>query len=84
MLTELGFSIVEASSAEEALKLLESGSPVDVLITDHLMPGMSGAALAYEVRERWPLIRTVVISGYADADGIDPQLLRLNKPFRRS
>ncbi len=84
MLTELGFEILEASSAEEALEMLASGRPVDLLITDHLMPGMSGAALVYEVRKRWPQIRTVVISGYADAEGIGPDLLRLNKPFRQS
>jgi CheY-like chemotaxis protein len=84
MLMELGFDVVEASSAEEALDLLANGSPVDVLVTDHLMSGMSGGALAYEVRKRWPLIRTVVVSGYADADGIGPDLLRLNKPFRQS
>jgi hypothetical protein len=45
---------------------------------------MSGAALGYEVRKRWPLIRTVVISGYAEAEGIGQDLVRLNKPFRQS
>jgi PAS domain S-box-containing protein len=84
MLAELGFEILEASSAEDALELLRNGPQVDVLITDHLMPGMSGAQLAYEVRRRWPRIRTVVISGYADAGGIGPDLVRLNKPFRHS
>ena len=84
MLTELGFDVVEASTAEEALDLLERGQPVDVLITDHLMPGMNGAALAYEVKKRWPLVRSVVISGYAETEGIGPDLLRLNKPFRQS
>ncbi len=84
MLTELGFDILEASSAEEALKILEHDPGVDILITDHLMPGMSGAALANAVRDRWPGIRTVIISGYADAEGIGTDLVRLNKPFRQS
>ena len=84
MLTELGFEVVEASSAEEALDLLASDGHFDVLVTDHLMPGMSGADLGYEVRKRWPLIRTVVISGYAEAEGIGQDLVRLNKPFRQS
>jgi YesN/AraC family two-component response regulator len=48
------------------------------------MPGMSGAALAYEVRKRWPLIRTVVISGYANVEGLRLDLMGLNKPFRHS
>ncbi|MBW4090912.1 MAG: response regulator [Proteobacteria bacterium] len=84
MLTEMGYAVVEASSAEEALDLLGNGRQFDVVITDHLMPGMSGAALAYEMRSRWPLIRTVIISGYAGAEGIGPDLLRLTKPFRQS
>jgi PAS domain S-box-containing protein len=84
MLVDLGFEVFEASSSEEALDILANGPLVDVLLTDHLMPGMSGAALAYEVRKRWPLLRTVVISGYAEADGVGPDLLRLNKPFRQS
>ncbi len=74
----------EASSSEEALDILANGPLVDMLLTDHLMPGMSSGALAYEVRKRWPLIRTVVISGYAEDDGVAPDLLRLNKPFRQS
>ena len=84
MLLELGYEVVEASSAEDALDLLTVGRQFDVVITDHLMSGMSGAALAYEVRRRWPLIRTVIMSGYADAEGIGPDLLTLNKPFRQS
>lgn len=84
MLTELGFEIMEAASAEAALKLLDQGLQVDVLVTDHLMPGMSGTELAYEVRSRWPQIRTVIISGYADAEGIGLDLVRLNKPFRQT
>jgi CheY-like chemotaxis protein len=83
MIAELGFEVVEGSSAEEALERLADGQTFDVLVTDHLMPGLSGAALAYEVRQRWPQIRTVIISGYADADGVGPDLLRLNKPFRQ-
>jgi PAS domain S-box-containing protein len=84
MLTELGFEVVEAASAEQALEVLENGHQVDVLLTDHLMSGMSGSALVYEVRNRWPLVRTVVVSGYADVEGIGSDLLRLNKPFRQT
>ncbi len=82
MLHELGFEVLEAASGEEALEILANGAPVDVVVTDHLMPGMSGTSLAYEVRRLWPQIRTLVISGYAEAEGIGPDLLRLNKPFR--
>ena len=48
----------------------------DVLATDHLMPGMSGADLACKARAIRP-----ALSGYADVDGIAPDLPRLTKPF---
>jgi len=65
MLAELGFNVVEASSAEEALEYLANAPQLYLLVTDHLMSGMSGTELAYEVRKRWLLIRSVVISGCA-------------------
>lgn len=84
MLAEMGFAVIEADSAERALKLLQDGLRVDVLVTDHLMPGMSGVDLAYSVRERWPKIKLLVISGFAEAEGLAPDLDRLTKPFRKS
>ncbi|CAA9493182.1 MAG: Sensory box histidine kinase/response regulator [uncultured Sphingomonas sp.] len=42
MLSDLGYAVVEAGSAEEALKLLENGLAPDVIVTDHLMPGDDG------------------------------------------
>jgi PAS domain S-box-containing protein len=83
MLTELGFSVHEAHSAEAALLALDAGLQPDILITDHLMPGMTGVALAHAVRARWPAIKILVVSGFAEADGIDPSLPRLTKPFVR-
>ena len=46
MLTEMEFSVIEAASAEQALQLLNDGLPIDLLMTDHLMAGMSGVELA--------------------------------------
>ena len=83
MLSDLGYSIVEAASGEQALELFDSGVPFDVLVTDHLMPGLSGTELARLVRARRPSVRVLVVSGYADVDGITPDLPRLAKPFRR-
>jgi signal transduction histidine kinase/CheY-like chemotaxis protein len=82
MLAEMGFSVVEANSAERALQLVDSGLAVDLLVTDHLMPGMTGVELAYAVRELLPSTPVLVISGYAEADGLAPDLARLTKPFR--
>jgi len=81
MLAELGHEVIEADSAEAALRLIERGLRPDLLVTDHLMPGITGTDLARHVREHLPNTRVLIVSGYADADGIAPDLPRLIKPF---
>jgi CheY-like chemotaxis protein len=83
MLTELGFTVVEADSAERALTLLNGGLGMDILVTDHLMSGMNGTELARLVQESHPETQILIISGYAEVDGVAPDLPRLSKPFRR-
>ena len=63
-------------------RLIHGGVAVDLLVTDHLMPGMSGADLACEVRTLRPGLPALIVSGYAEAEGIAPHLPRLAKPFR--
>jgi CheY-like chemotaxis protein len=82
MLSELGYAVVDAPSAEEALDLIDRGLEPDVLVTDHLMPGMTGDELAREVRRRCPGMPVLLVSGYAEVDAVAPDLPRLNKPFR--
>ena len=84
MLTDLGFVVVEAGSADEALQRIKSGVAPDLLVTDHLMPGMTGADLAREARNLKPALPVLIVSGYAEAEGIAPDLPRLTKPFRSS
>jgi CheY-like chemotaxis protein len=84
MVQELGYSVVEASSALEAQALLRNGEEIDFIITDHLMPGMTGGELAQSVRENRPDLPILLVSGYADVDGIAPNLPRLSKPFRQA
>ncbi len=83
MLADLGYQVVEAASAEEALRLFDDGRRIDTLVTDHLMPGMTGADLAREVQAKWPGTAVLIVSGYADTDEIAPDLPRLTKPFRQ-
>ncbi len=83
MLRDLGYTVVEANSAEQALQLVAAGEQFDLLVTDHLMPGMTGTELARAVQERRPNTRVLVISGYADLEGLAPDLPRLTKPFRQ-
>jgi signal transduction histidine kinase/CheY-like chemotaxis protein len=81
MLEELGFGIIHARSGEEALKLIEDGATFDLVVTDHLMPGITGAELAQAIRGRMPGTKVLLVSGYAD-EGIAADLPRLAKPFR--
>jgi PAS domain S-box-containing protein len=81
MLTDLGFRVQEVPSAEAALQAIDSGLEPDLLITDHLMPGMTGVELAHLVRSRRPQTKILVISGFSEVEGIESSLARLTKPF---
>lgn len=83
MLADLGYHVIEAASGEEALSLIEAGQTLDVLVTDHLMPGITGTELARLVKSMRPGIGILLISGYAEREGLDPDIPRLNKPFRK-
>ena len=84
----LGFKALEAENAREALDVLESGKKIDVLFTDMIMPGgMTGLDLAHMVRTRWPHIKILFTSGYADPSAMVsgahmPASDWLSKPYR--
>jgi len=63
------YTILTANSAEKALHLLEE-RPVHLVMTDHRMPGMTGAELLKTVRERWPEMIRIMLTGYADVNSI--------------
>ncbi len=84
MLSDLGYHVVEAAAAEEGLRLIDEGLVPDILVTDHLMPGMSGAELARVLRVSHPTLPVLIVSGYADEAGIDADIPRLTKPFRHA
>lgn len=84
-LTRAGYKVRSAASAEEALDL-ERAEPVDLLITDVILPGMKGPDLAREVRRRSPGTRVLFMSGYTGDAALDPGDLHgglgfLQKPF---
>jgi signal transduction histidine kinase/CheY-like chemotaxis protein len=83
MLGELGYAVVEATSAEEAMRLVERGEHFDLLVTDHLMPGVTGTDLARRIRTDRPGVPVLLVSGYAESDGVAADLPRLTKPFRK-
>jgi len=82
LLEDLGHKVIEASSARDALAVLDGGEAVDLVITDHAMPQMTGAQLIAEISARWPAIPLILATGYADLPaGAGTGVLRLNKPF---
>jgi len=84
-LSERGFAVHEAESADEALDYLDSGGEVDVLFTDINLPGsMNGAELAERVRRRRPELPIVYASGRFRASDIGPLVPRsmfVPKPY---
>ncbi|MBB3693604.1 response regulator [Sphingomonas sp. BK580] len=62
---ELGYNVIHASSAEEALQRLASTSRVDLLFTDVVMPGMNGRELAEAVSKTRPDLKVVYATGYS-------------------
>lgn len=82
MLEDMGHTVIEAHSAQEALNLLQEGPLPDVLITDHAMPEMTGADLAKTIQTEYPQIKIIVASGYAELPhDADKSIKRLQKPF---
>jgi PAS domain S-box-containing protein len=66
MLLDLGHSVTEAQSGAQALKLLETDSPFDIVVTDYAMPGMNGFELAQRIKGSNPRLPIVLATGYAE------------------
>ena len=84
MLQGLGYDTEEAENGRDAVRMLRSGRRFDLVVTDHLMPGLSGAELTMTIRRHWPGLPVLIVSGYADAETIAPDMARLAKPFREA
>jgi PAS domain S-box-containing protein len=86
-LRELGYRVLEAHDGASALRLLErQETPVKLLLTDVVMPGMSGRELADEARARHPELKVLFTTGYArnaivHGGRLDPGVELLPKPF---
>jgi signal transduction histidine kinase len=83
MLEDLGHLTTEAPSAAVALEILGSDQRFDLVITDHAMPGMTGAELARLIISAYPSLPVILASGYAELpeDHGLSKLLRMTKPF---
>jgi len=82
ILTEFGYKILTASSGQKALAILaRDDTPVDLVITDLVMPGMSGRELVERIRELSPATRILCMSGYALSADKQTGTPYLRKPF---
>jgi PAS domain S-box-containing protein len=83
-LRELGYEVFEASSGRAALRIVEAGRRLDLLVVDFAMPGMNGGELAEAARRHRRDLKILYMTGYAEAEGLrlraEDRILR--KPFR--
>ncbi len=85
LLEDLGHTVVAATSGPEALDVLRTGRPIDMMITDYAMPGMTGLQLAEEARALRPGLPILLATGYADLPTKSGfELPRLNKPYQQA
>ena len=86
-LTRLGYTVLEAGSAEAAVSIIdEKATSIDLLITDVIMPGMPGPELAQIVHTSHPELKVVFMSGYTEnaldqSDLVDGRAHFIEKPL---
>ncbi|MEO6783217.1 MAG: ATP-binding protein [Bradyrhizobium sp.] len=84
MLEDLGHRVIGASSGRHALDIISSEQPIDLLMTDHVMPGMTGIELAAASRQLRPSLPILLATGYAELpEGAQLELPRLAKPYQQ-
>jgi PAS domain S-box-containing protein len=81
MLEDLGHTAIGASSGRMALEILRSADTVDLVVTDQVMPDMTGAELAKVIRAEWPKLPIILATGFAETPSGRVALPRLSKPF---
>jgi signal transduction histidine kinase/CheY-like chemotaxis protein len=82
VLAQAGYRVQEARDGHEALDLLDDGQ-ASLLVSDVLMPGMSGGELLRRVRENHPSLPVLIYSGYAERDDVEPLLAQASTRFLR-
>lgn len=82
MLEDLGHTVFQAANAPDALRMLAQSS-VDLVVTDHAMPGMTGAQLADAIEEAHPGLPVIIITGFAELPPHVSGRPRLDKPFKQ-
>jgi two-component system cell cycle sensor histidine kinase/response regulator CckA len=82
LLSEFGYRVLTANSGEKALEIIaSSGEPIDLVVTDLVMPGMSGRELIDRLRQVSPGLRVLSMSGYVRQGTAEEEGTHLQKPF---
>ncbi|WEK33145.1 MAG: response regulator [Candidatus Pseudomonas phytovorans] len=82
VLEELGYSVIEAADATDALKFIEDPTQaLELMMTDVGLPDMRGEVLAGKARELRPLLPVLFASGYADSLNVPEGMHMIGKPF---
>jgi CheY-like chemotaxis protein len=84
MLEVLGHTAIEASSGRRALEILRDDNSIDLVVTDQVMPDMTGAELAKAIRAEWPKLSIILATGFAETPSDSIALPRLSKPFTQA
>ena len=89
LVTDLGYGVLVADGGAQALELIDRESRVlSAIITDVIMPGMTGPQLVTQLRRRLPAVKVIFVSGYSNDDGVQgllspDEIVFLPKPFGR-
>jgi PAS domain S-box-containing protein len=83
-LSDLGHRVIEVPDGETAMHVLEDVADIGLLVTDLVMPGMSGGELAGRARSMRPQMPILLLSGYADPGNVPAGYPMLRKPFRHA
>ena len=82
VLEELDFTVLEADDGKAALKILgDAGKLIDLMMTDHGLPGMDGRELSQKARQLRPALPILFASGYAETLEVAEGMAVIGKPF---
>jgi CheY-like chemotaxis protein len=91
ILESAGFKVLAAGNAAAALKIYEGSAPIDLVLTDMIMPGQTGEQLGEQLRQRQPDLKVLLTSGYSHAiqseqaqESATSSSFFLAKPYSRS
>jgi len=87
VLQQKGYSVIDARDGDEGVRFaMASTNPIHLVITDVVMPGLNARVMVDRIRNRWPAVRVLFMSGYHDDDVMlrklaNAEVEMLQKPF---